>query len=317
VKFKYSICIINKNSLNTIESSLNSVMSQLGQEYQLVIVDESTDGSQDRILELQKKWKDRIKVIFLEKKDQRGIGYARNVSIIEAEGKYCVMHIDCDDIWQPHINDFVQVFLEIEKFIGPNFLLAGHQINVARREFLLSIGPYRSVEHGEDRDLWMRLAKRNQYIPIDHVAFFSRLSLPLSLRIIKTLKRTTWGVRDEIRLGGSLKLYIKDLFSKEASLDLKIRMLRLAVYPYSLLTSFGLEKLDNQEHFSSTEQWNSYKNDNFGLYSEIAEQRGFSSSLDFISDPFAKLIFQHRRKELEYQQLQEIYYGLGSGKGNS
>lgn len=292
--------------MDTVEVALSSVLNQINDEFQIVIVDESSDGSQYILQDLQKSYPKQVKLIFLEPKNRKGIGFARNVSIENADGEYCIMHIDCDDVWESHISDFVKVYLAVEREVGPKFLLAGHQINMARKDFLLSRGPYRSVEHGEDRDLWMRLAKKNEFIPIDHVPFFQRLPLPTSKNVGKAVKRAVWGVRDEIRKGSRLSEYVLDVTSRRGSLAWKVRLIRLLVYPYSKLTSSNLERFDPSEYFDDVSEWNSYKERNFGLFREVAKIRGFNPELSFLMNPLSRAIFEHRRKEMDYPSLKTM-----------
>jgi len=303
LKIKYSICIINKNSVDTIRAALSTVLKQITEEFQLVVVDESSDGSEIILHEFQKAYPSQVKLIFLDPQDRRGIGFARNISVQNADGEYCIMHIDCDDEWGPHIKDFVKVFLAIERGIGPNFLLAGHQINIARRDYLNSVGPYRTVEHGEDRDLWMRLAKRNEYIPIDHVAFFRRLPLPTSRNRSKAMKRVVWGVRDEVRKGSRAWSFFQDAFALKGSLSWKIRLTRFFVYPYARVSAARFEGFDASDYFDDISEWNSYKTRHYGLFREIAVSRGFSPDLSFLDCPLSKAIFEHRRKETDYDLL--------------
>jgi glycosyltransferase involved in cell wall biosynthesis len=300
---KYSICIINKNSVDTIRTALNSVLKQITEEFQVVVVDESSDGSELILRELQDAYPSQMKLIFLDPKDRRGIGFARNVSVQSADGEYCIMHIDCDDEWGPHIKDFAKVFLAIESSIGPNFLLAGHQINMGRRDYLSSVGPYQSVEHGEDRDLWMRLAKRNEYVPIDHVAFFRRLPLPTTRNFSKAMKRVVWGVRDEVRKGSRAWSFLQDAFSPKGSLSWKIRLARLMTYPYARWSAKRFESFSASDYFDDVSEWNNYKARNFGLYREIAVLRGFSPDLSFLASPLSRAIFERRRNETSYAFL--------------
>ena len=306
MKVKYSICVINKNTVGTIQLALGSVLGQISEDFQIVVVDESSDGSETILKELQKLYPHKMKVIFLDEAHRQGIGFARNVSIENADGEYCIMHIDCDDVWENHIQDFVKVYLAIEEKVGPDFLLAGHQINMARKDYLLSVGPYRTVEHGEDRDLWMRLAKRNEFIPLDHVAFFERLPLPASKNFVKALKRVIWGVRDEVRKGSRISLYFRDLFSRFGSLSWRIRVARLLVYPYARVSAKKFETFDATEYFKNVSDWNRYKEINFGLFGEVASIRGFSPSLEFLESPLSRAIFENRRKDIDYPSLKKM-----------
>jgi len=300
---KISICIVNKNSEATIEKSLRSVLSQIDETYEVVIVDESSDKSRDIINSLIEEYPELIKPIYLAKEEMGNIGQARNRSITEASGEYCIMHIDCDDIWEPHIKDFVAVFLQIEKLFSKNFLLAGQQINMARRDFLLSVGSYQPIEHGEDRDLWMRLAKRNQYMPIDHVVFFRRLPLTTKVNKMKAIKRTFWSVRDEIRAGRKFLDLVFDFFQSDHPHSRKIRAIKILCFAIAKPTSRGMSKFDQKLYFNHSDEWNSYKRGHTGTYSNIAKVWGFSGSLDFLENSLSRSIFSHGRSDRFYEEL--------------
>ena len=300
---KISICIVNKNSEGTIEQSLRSVLKQIDETYEVVIVDESSDKSREIIDKLILEYPKLIKPIYLAKEEMGNIGQARSRSISEASGEYCIMHIDCDDIWQPHIRDFVAVFLQIEKLFHKNFLLAGQQINMARRDFLISVGSYQPIEHGEDRDLWMRLAKRNQYMPIDHVVFFSRLPLPTKVNKMKAIKRTFWSVRDEIRAGRKFSDLLLDFFSPEHPHSRKIRAIKILSFAIAKPTSRGMSRFDQKLYFNHTDEWNLYKKSYTGTYGEIAKVWGFSGSLDFLESSLSRGIFHHGRSDKTYEEL--------------
>jgi len=300
---KFSICIINKNSEKTIELALRSVLSQLDGNWEVVIVDESNDNSRKIILQLQKEYPKLIKTVFLDGHDRGNIGDARNRSIAEASGDYCLMNIDCDDLWEPHILDFVNVYLHIEKNYPNSFFLAGHQINMARRDFLLSIGPYQSIEHGEDRDLWMRLAKRGEYMPLDHVAFFQRMPLTKKIHKVKALKRTFWSVRDEIRGGRRLTDFIHDLFDSSYVHSVQIRIWKILFYPLALKTSRAMNKFDASLYFENVKEWNNYKSSRSGTYEKIAKIWGFPSNLDFLQNEVSRLIFKFGRSEKVYNEI--------------
>ena len=124
------------NTEDTLEASLRSVLPQLTNEFEVVIVDESEDQSREILVQLQNEFPI-IRNIFLEKNAKRTIDDARNISIKEATGQYCIMHIDCDDYWHPYIREFIKVFENLEKIMGKDVLLAGHQINIAKKSFLI------------------------------------------------------------------------------------------------------------------------------------------------------------------------------------
>lgn len=300
---KISICVINKNSGKTLESALRSVLEQVDERFEVVVVDESTDDSPLILSRLQKEFPDKLKFYLYAKFPLGSIGAARNMSITKASGNYCIMHIDCDDIWYPFINDFADVYLEIEKSMKKDFLLAGHQINMAKRDFLLSVGPYQDVKHGEDRDLWMRLAKTEQFMPLDHVVFFKRLPLGNKTNKLKALKRAYWSVEDDIRGGIKLKKIASELSNYHSKQPFLVRVFRIVSFPIAKMLTRNVEKLAHSQYFDDIQEWREYKEQHQGTLLEIASIWGFPNNLDFLSTEAAREIFLYRRTEKRIDDL--------------
>lgn len=300
---KISICVINKNSEKTLEKSLRSVLDQIDARFEIVVIDESTDSSPQILKRLEFEYPEKLKSYYYGTKPLKSIGAARNMSITKATGGYCIMHIDCDDIWYPYINYFADVFLEIEKFVKIDFLLAGHQINMAKRDFLLSVGPYQDIKHGEDRDLWMRLAKNGQYMPLDHVAFFRRLPLDNKTNKVKAIKRTYWSVGDEIRGGKKFKDFLSEVFKSFTHLTLSMKLTRLVFFPIAKIMFKNLTQIDKSLYFENESEWNSYKKRNFGTFSNIASIWGFPKTLDFLSSKSARAIFENKRSDKKIEDI--------------
>jgi glycosyltransferase involved in cell wall biosynthesis len=289
------------NTELTLEKSMRSVLSQLDENFEVVIVDESSDGSRNILRKLAMEYPI-IRNVFLSRNNRRSIGDARNISIENANGEYCIMHIDCDDFWYPFISDFVKVFESLENKLGEDFLLAGHQINMAKKDFLIKHGPYRKVEHGEDRDLWMRLAKLGLYQPIDHVPFFYRMDVGVRRTKKKAFLRTYWSVRDEIRGGIKFSIYVKQIFDSSHVSGLKTKVLRVGLFPFAYLSSRQREKLPTDGFFTTVNEWNEYKERTFGLYAEIIDRVDSEGNLDFLSRP-GRWIFSNRRSEIKLDEM--------------
>ena len=94
-----SVIMPTYNTGGILEDSINSILRQTYENFELIITD---DHSDDKItLDILKKFskKDkRIKVFYLEK--NMGSGYARNTSIKNAQGQY-IAFCDSDDLWFP------------------------------------------------------------------------------------------------------------------------------------------------------------------------------------------------------------------------
>lgn len=86
------------NSEDFISETIESVLSQSYQNWEMIMVD---DCSTDRGVEIVKKFQrkdDRIKLIELEKNS--GAAVARNTAIKKANGRY-ISFLDSDDLWHP------------------------------------------------------------------------------------------------------------------------------------------------------------------------------------------------------------------------
>ena len=89
-----SIIMPNYNSEKYIKETIESVLAQTYQNWELIIVD---DCSLDNSLELAKSFRDeRIKIFSMSKNG--GAAIARNKAIKEAQGKW-IAFLDSDDLW--------------------------------------------------------------------------------------------------------------------------------------------------------------------------------------------------------------------------
>ena len=163
------------NMSETLIASLESVLSQINENYEVIVVDDgSSDDSVEKLLGLKKKYES-LRVIPLLRDSRRKLGETRNISIKAARGKYVILHIDADDIWEPYINSFAKIYHEIEKRLAiDNFMLSGRQIQMATKDLLI-YNPYKNIYYTEDRNLWNDLAVLGKLISIDHKPFFKRI----------------------------------------------------------------------------------------------------------------------------------------------
>ncbi len=89
-----SVVIPTYNRAETIMRSLNSVLSQTFQDYELIVVD---DGSTDHTYDIIKDLDPRLKII---SQPNQGVSAARNNGIRASRGKYIAL-LDSDDEWNP------------------------------------------------------------------------------------------------------------------------------------------------------------------------------------------------------------------------
>jgi len=243
---QYSICMSNYNMAETLESALISILCQLDERYEVVLVDDGSSDKSLREIEHLEKYYDRLRIIRLQRDKRRKLGGTRNLSIDAARGKYCILHIDCDDIWKPFIDSFTRVYHEISKRLGrDDFFLSGQQIQMAPKS-LLQANKYRNVYYGEDRLLWSDMAVQGRLYCVDHRIMRERMY------INSTKKKLTKKVSSlysflSISIGSSpapyrliLKYYRECFQNFMRGVSSSHTVLLLLILPFSIVT--GLTK---------------------------------------------------------------------------
>ncbi len=104
-----SVIVTVYNEEKYLEECLNSICSQIFEDFEIVCVnDGSTDGSQ-RILEHYSNIDDRVKVVYQENK---GLVEARKTGVREAHGKY-IGFVDADDWIEPEMYEEMVELMEL------------------------------------------------------------------------------------------------------------------------------------------------------------------------------------------------------------
>ena len=182
----YSICVCNYNMAETLEISLRSVLDQLDERYEVIVIDDGSKDSSVEILKNLSKVYENLRFIPLVRDYRRRLGDTRNLSIEAARGKYVILHIDADDKWEPYIDSFIRVFHELSKRLEfEEFFLSGFQIHMAPRDLLLK-NKYPNVYYTEDRLLFHKLAAKGALFSIKHKLFRTRM--PIKTRKKKLIK---------------------------------------------------------------------------------------------------------------------------------
>ena len=229
---------------DTLEQALTSVISQLDLRYEVVVVD---DGSNDKSLEIlyrmQKKYSNLV-VIPLVRDRRRKLGLTRNLSINAARGRYIILHIDTDDLWDPHIDSFVRIFHEIEKRLSiKEFMLCGDQIHVANKSLLVK-NPFLNVYYGEDRCLWSQLMVAGKLFTIKHVAMRHRIPMQsYKLRLQKVISSQLSALTLTFATSPNpLKTFLQYMVTitgishkKKSQCSWFVRMVQIILLPYTLV----------------------------------------------------------------------------------
>jgi glycosyltransferase involved in cell wall biosynthesis len=287
---------------DTIEVALRSVLSQLSDEFEVVLVDDgSTDNSLEVLEELQREFST-LRVFPLERDRRRTLAQTRNISVELAQGRYVILHIDCDDYWHPYIKDFVKVYHLLENELGNEFLMSGFQFHMGERNYLMRHGPYRNGHMVEDRDMWFRFAKMGTWVPIDHVVFRERMVIKRNKVFRKKYLLTIRVVSDEIRARVKLRSYFSALFDTEHSHNFKYKLYKCLILPVAWVRAKILGEI---EEMVPVLEWNRLKREAWqesGTLIEFFEKRNKKVDLTQLSKA-GQWIFSHSSREFKVTDM--------------
>lgn len=120
---RFSVVIATYNYSVYLPRALESVLSQPGDDYELIVVDDgSTDGTAEVVRDYQGRFPDKLTYIYQE---HRCIGAARNRGIAEAKGRF-VIFLDADDALIAGVFDKLR--LSLNEYGDCDFLLGGRVV---------------------------------------------------------------------------------------------------------------------------------------------------------------------------------------------
>lgn len=217
----YSICITCRNNINTVEASLESILTQTNDKFEIVVVDAN---SNDGTLEVLRKYAKKGCIKLIVKKCSRGKG--RQIAFENSNGDYVIANMDLDDVFTPKLKELLdfhgkccegKILLAVS---GISRKMRGLQnITIGDRNLLKRLGGWRDLQWAEDWDLWSRAAKSGCYmwtvLPIVEITnphFERQLTLPkLLFRFYKyrefvRLGRTVFDKNEKVKLNRKLIL---------------------------------------------------------------------------------------------------------------
>ncbi|WP_051526833.1 glycosyltransferase family 2 protein [Alkanindiges illinoisensis] len=246
----FSVVIPLYNKELSIENTINSVLEQTYQDFEIIVVD---DGSTDQSAQLIERIQDpRIRIIH---QDNQGVSAARNRGIKEAKQEW-IAFLDGDDLWENgHLEEIckmMSMFPDEKVFVTsfeysdkrktfkhprntPIFKIENYfkeaiqesliwtSIAVISRECFSKVGYFNNnLNRGEDLDLWARLAKYYAIIKSQRVTAIYNLEDSKSLT--KTKSHYHKSILSIISLrdkSGYERSYFKRMLINRLKLDLK------------------------------------------------------------------------------------------------
>ena len=156
------------NEAGSVRNALDSMLPQLNDDFEVVIVDNfSTDGTFEILREYEKS--NGVKLV--QKHCSRGLG--RQIAFEHAKGDYIIANLDLDDVFLPMLRDMLSKYhsrvegnlLAIFNAVPPPHMTAGwvQNITIGPRELIASIGGWRDLNLFEDWDIWSRAKQVHKY----------------------------------------------------------------------------------------------------------------------------------------------------------
>ena len=178
---KYSICITNYNTVDTIRESLESLLNQIDDSFEIIVCDNSsTDGSR----EILKKYADQGKLKLVSQKD-RNRGKGRQCAYEHSSGDLILACFDMDDVFKPTLREILRKYhADHEGYMlilgGPAFI---------PRYLVEQVGGWRTWPTFEDIDFANRVAS------LGKVHYFPDAS-PLAMRVGTRTRGVFRGLRE-------------------------------------------------------------------------------------------------------------------------
>ncbi len=194
----HSLCITNWNSIHTVREWAESLLANLSEEDEVIIVDgRSTDGSQ-KFLEgfCQKNGFNFISA-------KTNIGEARQLASEHATGQYIISQLDTDDIIVSlrETKKLYHEVVELDPPTGMQRAFWGVGFFIIPRAMLAEVGGYPNLHYYEDQLVAFRLADRGRLTASWQVSSVARGKDPkkrkVGFRMIYSFRR----IRDGLRLG--------------------------------------------------------------------------------------------------------------------
>ena len=165
---KYSIAICNYNMGDTIGATIDSLLKQVDDRFEIVVVDDGSTDQSPEVLRKKASNVESLRVVELPPCKRRKLGVTRNISVHASDGEYVLLQLDADDEFSEGIIDVIDVFERIEEHIDHEFYLMCCGFGIGKRDFLLNYGPYRNLPvGGEDQDMWRRMLADDSLIRIE------------------------------------------------------------------------------------------------------------------------------------------------------
>lgn len=270
---------------DTLQKSLESIMRQIDEKYEVIVIDDGSNDSSVEVCNLLSQKYQNLRFIPLARDSNRRLGETRNISIKMASGEWCIFHLDTDDEIGNHLKKFVEGVVNLSKLMDKDVLFSGQQIHMAKKEFLISKGPFRNIYRGEDRDLYMRLVHNAEWIIINHKRFIKRLERSRTKLIVKNMRDNFDQTVTDLQSNLNPILYLRESLANRSFLSYRIIFFRLLVLPIAIKIAISRGQL-LREDYPDHSDFLEYRKMHSLSFSEWFKKYGSSIPENLRSDTF-------------------------------
>jgi CMP-N-acetylneuraminic acid synthetase len=196
---RVTVYITNYNYGRYLRQSIDSVLSQTLQDFELLIID---DGSTDDSRQIMENYADHPKVELIYQKN-RGLNVTNNIALRLARGQY-IVRLDADDYFEPDALEAMAQLLDADPEVGlvfPDYFMVDRHgsameavcrldfdrevalldqpahgaCTMIRREFLVALGGYdESYSCQDGYELWIKFTAKHKVRNINRPLFHYR-----------------------------------------------------------------------------------------------------------------------------------------------
>ena len=145
-----TVYITNYNYDQYLEQAIQSVLDQIFQDFELLIID---DGSTDNSMEIIKRF-EKLQNVFVILQKNKGLTVSNNIALKMARGKY-FMRLDADDYLDPHCMEIMISKMEKQldlALVFPDYYEVGHSgkilNHIRRHDFSKDVTLFDQPAHG-------------------------------------------------------------------------------------------------------------------------------------------------------------------------
>ncbi|MBV0900413.1 glycosyltransferase family A protein [Haloarcula salina] len=249
-EYKYTVSICNYNMENTIKESLLSILNNVNDDFEVLVVDESTDNSRKIIKKLQEKH-DNLRLVEVQQDPGRNLGMMRNIGIREANGEFVLIYVDADDRYECGIVDFAKIYEQLSEKLGKDFYIDGANIKISSKDFLLNEVPHRNLPiAAAEEDFAIRLLYNNDIIYLDHTPFSEEIDKP-DRKQKKTygFKRSFRATVSRFQMGITFESLFKHMVVCDDRLETKDKLVNFIILPLAYLFSLPKQSYSVPDEF--------------------------------------------------------------------